>query len=251
MNWLTRVWRTLRQQAYRDGYENMRNLLGSERDRVAELELQVQSMSKAAQACAEEITCALPALEDGDWGLLVLTRKLTNELADARAELLAIDEALALEKGECRAHRISQLSCKASIAMAVAEALQVPVSIAPNKMMEVCRKVIVCSDYYKDLAKTLKDMATWLGQKEKESLRDAVQRVICTAEVAPGAAKELQAVRRLLDIPPGETVLQALRRPIKYLVKVNMHKGAATGVTVGCDTEWPPIGDVEMQVREL
>ena len=94
-------------------------------------------------------------------------------------------------------------------------------------------------------------MATWLGQKEKESLRDAVQRVICTAEVAPGAAKELQAVRRLLDIPPGETVLQALRRPIKYLVKVNMHKGAATGVTVGCDTEWPPIGDVEMQVREL
>ena len=219
--------------------------------RIKQLEDQVARMGLAAQACADEITVMLPALEDGDWGLVSLTRKLTNELQDARTELVAIDEALAREPEENRAHRITQLSCKAAVAGAIGDLLHCPVGQGPAVIMETVNKVLYTADYYKDFGKSLKDMMTWLGARKDESLRQAVQRVVLTAEVAPGAAKELQAVRALLDATPGETVVQALKRPVDYVAIVTTNKGVPCGITLGALSEWPPIGDVKLKSREL
>lgn len=228
-------------------------------------EVQIQGMLEAVHTACADIAVAMPTLEDGEWGLVVLVRKLINELEDAQKYVVQQDtqvwncrEALACPGNEDLVERAKNVSAMAAVTGAIGELLGVDPRFGGEAVFLLCQrlaKVQHAQRHVQDMqtktADSIRELLKWLNARPDESLRQAVQRVIVTAEVAPGAATELQKCRALLDIPAGQTVLEALREPVEFKATVTKRKGEVVGISMNSVRAWPKIGEVEVVTRDV
>jgi hypothetical protein len=195
---------------------------------------------------------------DGDWGLVALAAKLCNEYEDLKssnglqAAFLqdAMNEA-AVETADELHDRVRWLSKQAAILGGTAELLGCRPGECSDSIVEKVTTIQSLHLHYAALGASIDALKAWLGAKKDESLKSCIQRVVLTAEVAPGAAQELLNVRRLLNLSPGETVLQALTQPMPFIAKIKVNQGKVVGIGIYSERQWPRIGDVEMTVEAL
>jgi len=255
MNFITRLWRKLRQEdeltmAWRD-QQALAAEKGELQDRVRQLEGQVQSVMSAAQQAAEACMVAMPSLEDGEWGLNKLVNTVINELDDARKTLDGVGDALAWDGKESLVGRAKQVACLGAVACAAGDVLGVPAGFVPEKIILDCAVISKAKQEWTGVTEQLHRAMKWLGARPKESLEEAVKRVILTLEVQPGAASELHKIRLAMDIPPGASVLETVKEPVSIKARVTKRKGEVVGVSVYSVGEWPKFKDVEVEHKEI
>lgn len=218
-------------------------------ERVRIQEGQIESQIDAATGTVEDVLKVLPGIS-GDFGMRQIVRKLIYEVMDARAELKAARNAAALEKVDSVSlpDRIKSLSARAAIHDALMDYFG-----AKNYdgILEAVRAVGSQKEVNEIILAEVESIRKWLGAKEKETLRQTIQRVLLTLEVSPGAAKELMQVRNALEIAPSESVLQAIQAPMTFTVMVNRAKGKIVGASVVSDRAWPAIGDADLVVKDV
>lgn len=217
-------WRTAGRQAIEASQADIERL----ETRVQELETQNESIRGYAQACADAIGTRLPGIDVNDASLINLVNKLIAELDDARANPEALQE----------------------IASMIGASEPTP-RVVMDRIVYIAGYMEKSLGIIKSLTVDLKPVREWLKAVPGESTLHAAQRVVTTLEVAPGAAREVQKAREIVGAQGGETLVEALTKPIDFTVVIQ-HKGSEfLGGQLKHPGPYPKLGEIEVKIEEV